>query len=102
MFPELVVAGVVVSFDRRLLEGPVHSFDNAANSPVVGLGGPVFDIVLPADLTEAVDAAHGGWAAAVLRQLGKLDAPSGQARGQAAISVSRKAQAMARSARSCS
>lgn len=78
MFPQLIVAVVMVALDRRLLEGPVHALDLAIDPRVVWLGEPMLDVVCPADLVEAVDVVQGGRAATVLGQLGELDAVVGQ------------------------
>lgn len=78
MFPQLVVAVVMVALDGRLLEGPVHALDLAIGPRVVWLGEPMLDVVRPADLVEAVDAVQGSRASTVLRQLGELDAVVGQ------------------------
>ena len=54
VFPKLVVAVVVVAFDSRFFEGAVHPLYLAIGPWMVGLGQSVFDVVLEADLIEAV------------------------------------------------
>lgn len=85
-FPQLVVVGLAVALDRRLLEGSVHALD-AGSSPgqapairprMVRLGEPMLDVVSPADLVEAVDAVRIGRAATVPGKLGELDAVVGR------------------------
>ena len=60
--PELVVALVVVAFDRRVLEGSVHPLDLPIGPRVVGLCQSMLDAVFIADAIEHVPAVKGGWA----------------------------------------
>ena len=74
VFPKLVVAVVVVAFDSRFFEGAVHPLHLAIGPWVVGLGQSVFDVVLAADLIEAVNPVMGGPAVSISWQVGELDA----------------------------
>jgi len=78
VLPQLFVADVVIALDGGVLDGAVHSFDLAVGPRMVGLGEPVFDAVLTADLVEAMDPVTRCPAVAVLRQVGELDAVIGQ------------------------
>ena len=57
--PKLVVAVVVVAFDSRFFEGAVHPLYLAIGPWMVGLGQSVVDVVLAADLIEAVNPVMG-------------------------------------------
>ena len=71
--PQLGVIVIVVSLDRRLLDGSVHSFDLAVGPRVLGLGEPMLDFVLPTDAVENVlERIPVGFA------VGELDAVVGQ------------------------
>ena len=82
VFPKLVVAVVVVAFDSRFFEGAVHPLHLAIGPWVVGLGQAVFDVVLAADLVEAVNPVMGGPAVSISWQVGELDAVVGEDRVQ--------------------
>ena len=103
---ELVVAVVVITLDCRLFQGAVHALDLAIGPGMVRLRQPVLDAVSAADLIEAVHTPACRGALAVLGQLGELDTVLGSTvwgrYGQAAMSASRKMQAVGRSACACS
>ncbi len=76
--PELVVAVVVIAFYGGVFDGAVHPLDLPVGPGMVGLGEPMLDAVLTADLVEAVDPVTRCPAVAVLWQVGELDAVIGQ------------------------
>lgn len=78
MFPQLIMAVVMVALDGRVLESPVHTLDLAIGPRVFWLVEAMLDGVRPADLVEAVHAVQGGRAATVLGQFGELGAAVGQ------------------------
>ena len=74
MLPKLIVAIVMLALDGGVLDGAVHAFDLTIGPWVVGLGKPMLDAVLVADLIEAVDAIACGPAIAIAGLVGELDA----------------------------
>jgi hypothetical protein len=68
---QLVVAVVVVAFDGRLLDRPVHPLDLAVGPRVLQLGQAMLDVVLIADPVE--DVVEGVFVSCLI---GELDAPS--------------------------
>jgi hypothetical protein len=50
----LVVAVMMIAFDRRLLDGPVHPLDLAVGRQVLHLSQAVVDAVFAADSVENV------------------------------------------------
>jgi len=60
---------VVIPFDRRLLDRPVHPFDLAVGPGVVHFCQPVIDVLLPTDAVEDVFEGR-----CVLLAIGELDA----------------------------
>jgi hypothetical protein len=83
MGAQLVLVVVVVAFDGRVLDGPVHSLELTIRPGVIWLGEPIFDAVLAADLVEAVHPIARGPAVAVARQVCELDPVVGKHRMQA-------------------
>ena len=57
--PELVVALVVVAFDGRFFEGPVHALDLTIRPRMVRFCQAVLDVVLCADPVEDMHAVAG-------------------------------------------
>ena len=74
MAAKLIVAVVVMLFDRRILNGAVHSFDLTIGPWRVRCGQPVFNLICRADHVEA----HGPRidCVPVAGLVCKLDAPS--------------------------
>ena len=71
---QLGVAVVMVSFDGRLLDRPVHPFDLAVSPWMLDLGEPVFAPVFFAPHVEHVGHICGCGAVSVTRRDGELDA----------------------------
>ena len=71
---------VMEGLHRRALDGAVHAFGWAVGPWMAGFGQAVLDTVLCADAVEDMAEAHGGWACAILRQIGKGHAIVGQHR----------------------
>lgn len=67
-------------FIMERLDGAVHALGLAIGLRMIGLGQAIFDVVLSADAVEDVTEAHGGWACAVLGQIGEGHAVVGQDR----------------------
>jgi len=70
---ELVMGVVEVSFDRSVLDGPVHPFDLPVSPGVVGFCQPVFDSMNETESVEWMAPEACGWSLAILRQVGELD-----------------------------
>lgn len=75
---QLVMALMVVTFDRCLLERPVHSLHLAVGPRVVWLGRPVFDLMAPAGGVEWMTAPCRGRTFPVFGQIGELHAVIGE------------------------
>jgi hypothetical protein len=57
---QLVTVLVMVAFDGRLLDCPVHSLDLAVRPGMVRLGQPMFDFLLSTSLVEHMHPQAGG------------------------------------------
>ena len=64
---------VVVAFDRRFFDCPVHALDLTVRPGVVHLGQPVVDLMFATDAVENVFERR-----CVLFAVGELDAPLGR------------------------
>ncbi len=53
MAAKLIVAVIVIPFDRRVLDHAVHSFDLTIGPWMVWFGQPVFNLICRADHVEA-------------------------------------------------
>ena len=51
---KLIMALIIIAFDCRILDGPVHSFDLAIGPRMLRLGRSVFDIGLGASIFEGM------------------------------------------------
>ena len=71
MLTQLVVAVVGITFDCRLFEGSVHSFNLTIRPGMIGLGQAMLDAVLAAAQGEHVRRKLGRWAVGPLRFLGR-------------------------------
>ena len=71
---QLGVAVVMVSFDGRFLDRPIHPFDLAVGPWMFDLGQPVLDAVFVAPHIEHVRHVSGCGAVSVTRREGELDA----------------------------
>lgn len=78
MSSELIGAAVVVVLDGGLIAGPVQSLHRTICQRLVGLGQPMVDTVLEADLVEAMNPKAGGQSVAIARQIGELTAVVGE------------------------
>ena len=58
---ELIVAVVMVAFDGRVLDGPVHALDLPVGPRMVGLGEAMLNAVLPAGPVEGMAAEPRCW-----------------------------------------
>lgn len=76
MAAKLIVAVVMIPFDRRFFDYPVHSLDLPIGSRMVWLGQPMFDPICVADQIKPHLAKR--HAVAVARLLCKLDAIVGE------------------------
>lgn len=56
------------AFYGRFLEGAVHPLDLNVGPGMLGLGKPMFDLVLCADAVEGVSSIAGRWALAIAGQ----------------------------------
>ena len=75
MLAKLVMAVIVIAFDRRVLDRSVHPLDLAVGPGMIDFGQPVFDFVIIADTVENVS--EGVFLPGLI---GELDAVVGQNR----------------------
>jgi hypothetical protein len=80
VFAQVIATFVVVAFDGRFFEGPVHSFDLPVRPGMVGFGETVFDAVFATPHGEHVRHVSRRRPIAVPGQIGELNAVVGQHR----------------------
>ena len=74
MSAELLVTPVMIPFDGRLFDRPVHPFDLTVRPRMVRLGEAMLDAVLPADLVEPMNSVARRPAVTIAGKVGELDA----------------------------
>ena len=75
---KFIMAGIVVTFDGGVFDGPVHPLDLTIGPRMVGLGQPVFDPMLGADAIEQMTCEPCCWPIAIARWMAELDSVVGQ------------------------
>ncbi len=80
MIFELFVALVMIAFDGRFLDCPVHAFDLTIGPRMLDFGQPMFDPIFPAAHVEHVRHVFCCWAICVARRESELDAIVGENR----------------------